>query len=84
MDQMKKRNYMNQSEDFQSWFPYIVVQVNKKIEKPEKKKTVKKNRVKPVRTGFCPKKPNRTETGRLELVSVFFLKKFGLVVFFFI
>jgi hypothetical protein len=57
--------------------------VNKKIEKPEKKKTVKKNRVKPVRTGFCPKKPNRTETGRLELVSVFFLKKFGLVVFFF-
>ena len=40
MDQMKKRNYMNQSEDFQSWFPYIVVhnRVNKKIEKPEKKK----------------------------------------------
>jgi hypothetical protein len=86
MDQMKKRNYMNQSEDFQSWFPYIVVhnRGEQKNWKTGKKKTVKKNRVKPVRTGFCPKKPNRTETGRLELVSVFFLKKFGLVVFFFI
>jgi hypothetical protein len=30
---------------------------------------------------FCPKKPNRTETGRFELVSVFFLKKINLVIF---
>jgi hypothetical protein len=31
---------------------------------------------------FCPNKPNRTETGRFELVSAFFKKKFGLVTFF--
>ena len=57
--------------------------MNKKIEKPEKKKPWKKNRAKPVRTGFCPKKPNRTETGRLELVSVFFFKKIRFGCFFF-
>jgi len=46
-----------------------------------------KNRAKPVWTGFFPKKPNRTETGRFDPVSVrfrFFFqkKKFGLVTFF--
>jgi len=38
----------------------------------------KKNPVKPIWTGFCSKKPNRTETGRFEPVSVqfrFFFKK---------
>jgi hypothetical protein len=34
----------------------------------------KKNQVKPVWTGFCPKKPNRTKTCQFEPVSVF-LKK---------
>ena len=55
--------------------------------KIEKTKPNQKNRAKPVWTGFCPKKPNRTETGRFDPVSVqfwfFFLKKFGLVIFFY-
>jgi len=44
--------------------------------KPETKKTKpkpKKNKKKPSQTGFCSKKPNRTETGRFEPVLVFFL-----------
>jgi len=41
--------------------------------KPEKNQSQTwKNWAKPVWTDFCPKKPNRTETGRFELVSVFF------------
>jgi len=61
--------------------------------KPETKKTKpnpnrKKTRVKrkkPSQTGFCSKKPNRTETGWFESVSVqfqFFLKKIGLIICF--
>jgi hypothetical protein len=44
--------------------------------KPETKKTKpkpKKTKKKPSQTGFCSKKPNRTETGRFEPVLVFFL-----------
>ena len=37
------------------------------------------NRFEPV---FLLKKPNRTETGRFELVSVFFFINFGLIIFF--
>jgi len=46
--------------------------------KPRKPSQNWKNRAKPVWTGFFPKKPNRTETGRYEPVSVrfqFFFKK---------
>jgi len=52
--------------------------------KPRKPSQNRKNRAKLVWTGFCPKKPNRTETGRFDPVSVFFFKKkyFGLVIFF--
>ena len=52
--------------------------------KPRKPSQNRKNRAKPVWTGFCLKKPNRTETGRFDPVSVFFFKKknFGLVIFF--
>ena len=48
---------------------FISLKPNRNEPKPEKNK---KNWVKPVWTGFCPKKPNRTETGRFEPVSVFF------------
>ena len=45
---------------------------------PNRKKP-SQNRAKPVWTGFCPKKPNRTETSRFDPVSVrfrfFFQKK---------
>ena len=62
--------------------------------KSETKKTEpnKKNRAKPKKpsqTGlsrFLSKKPNRTETGRFEPVSVrfwFFFLKFGLIIFFY-
>jgi hypothetical protein len=47
-----------------------------KTEPNPNRKKPEKNRVKPkkpIQTGFCPKKPNRTETGRFELVLVFFL-----------
>jgi hypothetical protein len=44
--------------------------------KPEKNRAKQeKNRAKPKKpsqTGFCPKKPNQTETGRFEPVSVRF------------
>jgi hypothetical protein len=49
--------------------------------KPSQIKKNRKNRAKPVWTSFCPKKLNRTETGRFEPVSVFFFK-FSLVTFF--
>jgi hypothetical protein len=41
---------------------------------PNRKNRAKtgKNRAKPVWTGFCPKKPNRTKTGRFDPVSIFF------------
>jgi len=43
---------------------------------PNRKNRAKpKNRARPVWTGFFSKKPNRTETGRFEPVSVFFKKK---------
>jgi len=47
---------------------------NRKKTEPNRKKLSqnKKKRAKPVWIGFCPKKPNRTETGRYELVSVRF------------
>jgi len=41
-----------------------------------------KNRAKLVWIGFCPKKPNQTETGRFEPVSVWFFFKIGLVFFY--
>jgi len=50
------------------------IEPNKKTEKTEP------NRKNPSQTGFCSKKPNRTETGRFEPVRFFF--KFGLVTFF--
>ena len=49
--------------------------------KPSQNRKNWENWAKPVWTSFCPKKPNQTETGRFDLVSVFFLKKFGLVIF---
>jgi len=50
-------------------------QKNKKKTEPNRKNRAKtgKNRAKPVWTGFCPKKPNRTKTGRFDPVSIFFL-----------
>jgi hypothetical protein len=64
--------------------------------KPKKPSQTGKNRAKtektelkpekPSQTGlnrFCPKKPNRTETGRFDPISVFFQKKiFSLIIFF--
>ena len=50
-------------------------QTEKTEPKPRKTSQNRKNRAKPVWTGFCPKKPNRTETGRFDPVSVFFFKK---------
>jgi len=47
---------------------------------PNRKKP-SQNQAKLVWTGFCSKKPNRTETGQFEPVSVF-KKKFSLVTFF--
>jgi hypothetical protein len=50
---------------------------NRKKTEPNRKKT-ELNRAKPIWIGFCPKKPNQTETGRFESVSVrfqFFFKK---------
>jgi hypothetical protein len=47
---------------------------------PNRKKTKpnRKNRVKPVWTGFCPKKLNQIKTDRFEPVLVFFfLNRFG-------
>ena len=61
------------------------------IEKPSKTEKIEPNRVKtksnrknqakPIWTGFCLKKPNRTETGRFEPVSV--LKKNSVWLLFF-
>ena len=52
---------------------------NPNRKKPEKNRAKPK---KPIQTGFCPKKPNRTETGRFELVLVFFFKyRFGYFLF---
>jgi len=85
MDQMKKRNYMNQSEDFQSWFPYIVVhnrgeQKNWKTGKKKPWKKTEPNQFEPV---FVLK--NRTE---LKPVGWnwfrFFLKKNSVWLFFFL
>ena len=61
-----------------------------KPEKPSQTEKTEKTEPKPEKpsqTGlnrFCPKKPNRTETGRFDPVSVFFFKKknIGLVIFF--
>ena len=54
--------------------------------KPEKNRAKtepnRKNRAKPVWTGFFSKKPNRTETGRFEPVSVFLKKKIRFGYFF--
>jgi len=56
----------------------------KKTEPNRKKPSQTKNQAKSVWTDFCPKKPNRTETGRFEPVSVFFyFKNFSLVIFFY-
>ena len=51
---------------------------NRKTE-PNRTQTekTKKNRGKPVWTGFCPNKLNRNETSRFKRVSVFFLIRFG-------
>jgi hypothetical protein len=54
---------------------------------PNRKNRAKpeKNLAKPIWTGFCSKKPNRTETGRFEPVSVqfrFFKKKIQFGYFF--
>jgi hypothetical protein len=54
----------------------------KKTESNRKNRAKPKTRAKPIWIGFCPKKPNRTETG-FGLLSVFFLKKVGLVIFFY-
>ena len=66
--------------------------ISLKPKKPNQTQTqTKKNRAKQEKTepkssqtGFCPKKPNWTETSRFELVSVFFLKKILFGYFFFI
>jgi hypothetical protein len=53
-------------------------QTGKKPSQAGKNRAKPKNQAKPVWTGFCPKKPNRIETGRFEPVSVrfrFFYKK---------
>jgi len=71
----------NQTETEKNW--------KKNRAKPEKPSQNRKkpsqnreNRAKPVWTGFFPKNPNRTETGRFDPVSVYLKKKFGLVTFF--
>ena len=56
-----------------------------KLEKPSQNRAKLKNRVKPVWTGFCPKKPNQT---KLKLVGLnrfrfFFLILVWLLLFFF-
>jgi hypothetical protein len=52
---------------------------------PNRKKNQKKNRAKPKKssqTGFCPKKPNRTELKPIGLNWFwFFKKKFSLIIF---
>jgi len=61
-------------------------QTEKNWAKLAKNRVKPKNQAKPVWTGFCPKKPNRIETGRFEPVPVrfrfFFIKKFSVVTFF--
>jgi hypothetical protein len=63
--------------------------ISLKPKKPNRTQTEKnreKNRAKPEnpsQTGFCPKKLNRTETGRFEPVSVFFKKYSVWLLFFF-
>jgi hypothetical protein len=54
--------------------------ISLKPTKPIRTEPTGKNRAKPIWTGFCPKKPNRTETGRFEPVSFrffFFLIRFS-------
>ena len=58
--------------------------ISLKLKKLNQTQTERKpNRAKPVWTGFCPKKPNRTETGQFEPVSVNVFLNFGLVFFFY-
>jgi len=64
------------------WFSYLFFYKNRTEPKPKK---IRKNRVKlkkPSQTGFCPKKPNQTETGRFEPISVFFLIWFSYLFFY--
>jgi len=73
-------------------FRFYKQKTEKTEQNPNRKKTEpnqknlsqnRENRAKPVWTGFCPKKPNRTETGWFDPVSVF-LKKNRFGYFFFI
>jgi hypothetical protein len=59
------------------------IQTEKNRAKPEKTEPNQKNQAKPVWTGFCPKKMNRTETDRFEPVSVWFQFFFVWLLFFF-
>ena len=49
---------------------------------PNKTSQTRKNPAKPVSTGFCSKKLNRTETGRFEPVLVFLKKEIWFGYFF--
>jgi hypothetical protein len=64
------------------WFGFGFISLKPKKPNPNRKKPSQNKKTKANRfeTGFCPK--NRTETGRFELVSVFF--NFFLVWLFFL
>jgi hypothetical protein len=73
-----------------NWFGLGFINLKLKIQKkpeknqvkPEKTKPKWKNQAKPVWTGFCFKKPNQTKTNRFKPVLIFFIKTFGLIIFF--
>jgi hypothetical protein len=74
LKKQKKNNRKNRTEP----------KSGKKIEpNPKKTEPSRKNRAKPVRTGFCSKKPNRNRSVWISFGSVLvFFFKFGLIIFF--
>jgi hypothetical protein len=64
------------------WFYKQKTKPNLNRAKQKKTESNRKNRAKPVWTGFCPNKPNQTETGYFDPFR-FFLNNFCLVIFFY-
>jgi hypothetical protein len=81
----REKNQLNRlkfKKNWPVWFWFYKSETEKTESNPNRKKTepkpsqTEKTEPKPVWTGFCSKKPNRTETGRFEPVSVsVFFKK---------
>jgi hypothetical protein len=72
-----KKNQLNRLKFWKNW----PVRFYKPKTKKTKRTQIKKNRAKPVWTGFCPKKPNPNQS--VWTGFGFFFKKFSLIICFY-